>query len=121
MFVIKEFKNEELEEFFDIISEIGIVEIEADWAAQNNFEEFNFFCWNSKNEEIDINESLLLNDNYSKIILSHTNLFNYLNKFLMGCIPMDYKEKFGSFGIIKFKIKDRDYEIIKFDYSELLD
>lgn len=121
MFVIKDFKSNELEEFFDIFKEIGIVEIQADWAAQNNFEEFNSICWNSDNEDVEICDSLISNQHHIKIISEHESLSFYLEKFLKSCIPINYKDDFGSFGFIKFKIEERDYEIIKFEYSKNLD
>jgi hypothetical protein len=121
MFVIKDFKSSDLDEFFDIFKEIGIVEIQADWAAQNNFEEFNSFCWNSDNEDIEIHDALVSNQKHIETISLHNGLPFYLEKFLKSCIPINYKDDFGSFGFIKFKIEERDYEIIKFEYSKNLD
>jgi hypothetical protein len=121
MFVIKDFKNEDLEEFFNIFKEIGVTEIQADWAAQNNFEEFSFICWNNQNEDIDVDDSLLKNSQHIDIVSRHKGLICYLDGFLKSCIPINYKDNFGSFGFIKFKIEERDYEIIKFEYSQNLD
>lgn len=121
MFVIKEFKNEELETFFDLFQELGIIEIEADWAAQGNFEEFSSICWNNNNEDVELSDSLITKKEHIDFISRGPGIISYLDSFLKSCIPSNYRENFGSFGFIKFKILERDYEIVKFEYSRDLD
>lgn len=123
MFVVKNFDNEELETFFDIFSALGVIEVEADYMGQGQQEEFNFYCWNNNNEEIEITNEIKL-DAKHKIFIEEKHsgsLTTYIEAFLKNCIPLDYKDNHGSFGVIKFKMQERDYEIIKFEYSESLE
>lgn len=123
MFILKNFNEEDLETFFDIFSELGIIEIEADYMGQGNSEEFNFYCWTQESEELDITDNTEYPDKYKDYVNNNHSgsLLKYLNQFLRSCIPLDYKDNFGSFGMIKFKMEERDYEIIKFEYSGLLE
>lgn len=122
MFVIKNFCEEDLEIFFNLFHSLGIVEIEADYMGQDELEEFNFYCWNDESEEVPITEQTVFDNSYKEYIQNkHSgSLPGFLDSFLRSCIPIDYKDKFGSFGMIKFKMEERDYEIIKFEYSERL-
>jgi len=123
MFVLKNFNGEDLEIFFDIFAELGIKEIEADYMGQGETEEFNVYCWSEENEEIDIKDNTKYPENYREYINNNYDgsLARYLDSFMRNCIPIDYKENFGSFGVIKFKMDERDYEIIKFEYSGSLE
>ena len=122
MFVFKEFAEDDLDRFFDIFKEIGITEIEAEYSAQGDIEEFDYYCWNQDNEDVIMHDDLLKNQSHKVFINSkcEKGLNAFLGRFLKSCIPIDYKEKFGSFGFIKFKIEERDYEIIKFEYPNIL-
>lgn len=123
MFILKNFNEEDLEIFFDIFTELGITEIEADYMGQGNTEEFNFYCWTQENEELDVTDNTECPNKHKEYIQNNHdgNLSKYLNQFLRSCIPLDYKDNFGSFGMIKFKMEERDYEIIKFEYSSSLE
>lgn len=122
MFILKDFSDYELEKFFEIFKGLGVVEIEADWAAQGDFEEFSSCCWTADNEDLELNDSMILNiDHTQHINNSSSGIVNFLDNFLKNCIPSNYKDNFGSFGFIKFKIDEKDYEIIKFEYSRDLD
>ena len=54
MFILKDFSDHELEKFFEIFKELGVVEVEADWAAQGDFEEFSSCCWTADNEDLEL-------------------------------------------------------------------
>lgn len=119
MFVLKNFNDQDLEIFFDVFTDLGIVEIEADYMGQGDLEEFNFYCWSEENDEIEITDNTECFEKHKEYIRDNHSgsLSKYLNTFLRSCIPLDYKDNFGSFGVIKFKMEERDYEIIKFEYS----
>jgi len=122
MFIIKDFGQSDLDKFFEIFKELGIVEIEADWAAQGDFEEFNSCCWSADSEDIILDDSMIKNQNHVEHIKnSSSGIVEFLDGFLKSCIPINYKDQFGSFGFIKFKIEEKDYEIVKFEYSRFLD
>lgn len=123
MFIVKNFCEEDLEIFFDVFGSLGIIEIEADYMGQDDLEEFNYFCWNNENEEVEITDKTICLENHRAYVDKNHDgsLSKYLDSFLRACIPLDYKEKTGSFGMIKFKMPERDYEIIKFEYSEKLE
>lgn len=122
MFILKDFKDEDLEKFFEIFKQLGVVEVSADWATQGEFEEFSSYCWTADNEDLELTNVVVQNQDHSNHINnSSSGIVEFLDNFLKSCIPSNYKENFGSFGFIKFKIEEKDYEIIKFEYSKCLD
>jgi hypothetical protein len=126
MFILKDFSNDDLEKFFEIFKELGVIEIEADWAAQGNFEEFSSHCWILDDcgitDDLELSTVTVKNQDHSNHINnSSSGIVEFLDNFLKSCIPSNYKENLGSFGFIKFKIEEKDYEIVKFEYSRNLD